>query len=125
MALMDHLGSWQGRFISQARRAALANFVIIATLIHTLASTSMSRTYTEKLNKISRHFIWNSMPNSRNIHLVNWDSVTRPKQHGGLGVKDFTLLHIALQCKRALGLLNQNHSIWAHVVQAKYGIRDP
>ena len=35
----------------------------------------------------------------KKYHLVRWETITKPKEKGGLGVKDLRKMNISLLCK--------------------------
>ena len=41
----------------------------------------------DKMDKISRNFLWGSSDSRRKMHWVGWDKVTKPKVEGGLGIQ--------------------------------------
>ncbi|XP_049368433.1 uncharacterized protein LOC125833335 [Solanum verrucosum] len=43
------------------------------------------------LDKIRRDFLWEGNSKDHKFHPVKWAKVTRPKQFGGLGIKDLAL----------------------------------
>jgi hypothetical protein len=50
-----------------------------------------------------RRFLWQGgKTNSKRFHLVNWSIVRAPKAHGGLGIKDPTLMNLVMG-KRSFG----------------------
>lgn len=83
----------------------------------------------KEIDHANRNFLWGSPPEKRKIHLVNWDIVTRPKDHCGLGIHKTRAQNLALIAKLNWKLLTANPSLWAHVLKAKYlsknAIRNP
>ena len=51
---------------------------------------------------------------------MNWDTVTRLKDHGGLGIHESRMRNLALLAKLDWRLLTENSSPWAHVLNTKY-----
>ena len=39
------------------------------------------------LESIQRNFMWSRLDNSKKYHLVAWESICKPKKHGGLGIR--------------------------------------
>lgn len=59
------------------------------------------------------------------MHLINWETVQLPRQHGGLGIKNLHTVSTSLNAKRVLTLLNRDNCLWAKMVLAKYGMPHP
>lgn len=66
-------------------------------------------------------FIWEKENSKKGLHLINWDSVIKPKNQGGLHIKDLSLMWHALNEKRIFDSLNKTSNIWIKIQQAKYG----
>jgi hypothetical protein len=43
----------------------------------------------EKMTKIIRKFFWGGNSEKKKYYLVKWDLVCKPRQKGGLGIKEF------------------------------------
>ncbi|RZB45614.1 Callose synthase 3 isoform B [Glycine soja] len=77
----------------------------------------------EQLNfdKSNRRFLWGAGLDQNKIAWIRWDTVTSPKENGGLDIKDITNFNIALLGKWRWGLMQNKGELWARVVQSKYG----
>ena len=52
--------------------------------------------------------------------MLNWNTVTTPKQHGGLGIRDPRLTNLAIGAKLWWGLVIKPKEWWAQVIRRKY-----
>jgi hypothetical protein len=52
---------------------------------------------------------------------MKWEEVCKPKNLGGLGVRDIRAVNISLLTKWRWRLLFEDHSIWKQVIRCKYG----
>ena len=57
----------------------------------------------------------------RKISWVDWNSVCRSKEVGGLGVRRIREFNIALLGKWCWRLLEDRDSLWFRVLEARYG----
>lgn len=76
-----------------------------------------SRVYQE-IDCVKRNFLWGSIPEKQKMHLVNWDTVILPKDHGGLGIHETKPQNLTLIAKLNWRLLSKNSSPWAQVLKA-------
>jgi len=53
----------------------------------------------EKIDKVRKRFFWQGGGTKRKYHLVKWKIITKPKEKGGLGVKDLKKMNVSLLCK--------------------------
>lgn len=51
---------------------------------------------------------------------MNWDTITWPKDYGGLGIHETRPQNLALIAKLNWNLLSEEPSPWVHVLKAKY-----
>lgn len=65
------------------------------------------------IDKIQKKFIWGSTNTTKNIHLVNWKTVTNDKSNGGLGIhaaKEKNLVNFANLTWRLIHNTNNSRS---------------
>ncbi|CAN0830454.1 Putative ribonuclease H protein At1g65750 [Linum grandiflorum] len=72
------------------------------------------------MDKKIRSFVWGSTQEQRKIHLISWDSICRPKDQGGLGLRSARELNKAYILKVAWGLMKRPEELWARVLISKY-----
>lgn len=71
------------------------------------------------IDRTIRDFIWKGN-NSKGLNLVNWDTVTKPKQFGGLGVRQARDSNTALLGKLVWAIQTQPNKLWVQLMQQKY-----
>lgn len=81
------LSGWRGRFVSLAGRITLTKSVLSSIPIHMMTTIALPQSTLEKLDQMSRTFLWGSSPEKKKQHLIAWDKVCLPKADGGLGIR--------------------------------------
>ncbi|XP_057432142.1 uncharacterized protein LOC130724891 [Lotus japonicus] len=71
-------------------------------------------------NSIMREFLWGGGGEVRKIAWVSWTSICKPKEVGGLGIKDLSIFNKSLLGKWRWRYLNEPDSFWCRVIKAKY-----
>jgi hypothetical protein len=66
--------------------------------------------------KIQREFLRCGLEKKRKISWVNWETVTKPKCDGGLGVRDVRRVNLSLLAKWRWRFLNTDQSCWKLVL---------
>jgi hypothetical protein len=70
-------------------------------------------------------FFWEGVGNKRKYHMVDWATICKPKEVGGLGILNTKLMNIALMLKWIWKLYQNAEGLWADLIRAKYlGDRD-
>ena len=105
-----------------AGRITLAQSVIQAIPIFSMQTTRIPHGILDKIDRISRRFIWGSKNGSRKLSLINWKMICSPKAEGCLGFKNLTNMNNALLMKIGWNMLTSTHSHWIRVLRSKYGL---
>ena len=72
------------------------------------------------VDKIIRDFLWGLMEEKRRMHMVNWNTVTLPKDLGGLGLHSMKDRNLAILAKLCWRLASDQRAPWAQMLAAKY-----
>lgn len=77
-------------------RTVLAKATLSGIPIHIMSYIKVLEGVSKILDKNTQDFIWGSTPEKKKIYLLNWDTVTLPKELGGLGIHKTTIKNKAL-----------------------------
>lgn len=72
------------------------------------------------LNKLNRNFLWGSTYDQRRLHLVKWETVTKPKKQEGLNLREAHTANKVHLTKLGRNPLAGDESVWATVIRGKY-----
>ena len=68
--------------------------------------------------RIQREFLWGG---GRKINWVRWSLVCKPKEEGGLGVRDVRVVNLSLLAKWKWRLIQGRNALWKEVLVERYG----
>ncbi|GKV14797.1 hypothetical protein SLEP1_g25615 [Rubroshorea leprosula] len=118
------LAGWKSRFLSLAGRVTLTSSVLAAIPNYYMQTMLLPASVHTELDQISRNFIWGSEDNQKKIHLVGWQSVTQPKDLGGLGLKSSKEANVAAMSKLNWRLYTEKDKLWCNIFRSKYNLSD-
>jgi hypothetical protein len=115
------LAGWKAKQLSLAGRITLAKSVIQATPIYPMMSTPLPKSCLQEIEKVQRAFIWGDNEDGRKAHMISWDTITKPKECGGLGLRKLQSMNEAYLMKMGWSLMNGEDTLWGSVLIGKYG----
>lgn len=94
--------------------------MVIAIPTYVTQTVWLPRKTTQLINRAARNFVWSSRSSDRGWHLVNWDTITKERKDGGLGVREAATANTAVLGKSIWSLLHNPNKLWVQVVSHKY-----
>lgn len=88
------LQGWKNRYLSLAGRRILAQSVLSTIPYYNMQTTYLLAGLCDDIERRIRKFLWGS-----NIHLINWETVTKDKMEGGLGICRLKEMNVAFLAK--------------------------
>ncbi|XP_072057552.1 uncharacterized mitochondrial protein AtMg00310-like [Arachis hypogaea] len=106
--------------VSNAGRNVLLKAVGEAVPIYTLSCFRLPDTLINKIHRILTQYWWGQKRTERRMVWIGWDTMSRPKKEGGLGLKDLRAQNLALLGKQYWRIATQPNSILARTLKGKY-----
>jgi hypothetical protein len=103
-----YLSGWRSLLLSPGGRLILLNSVLDALPAYAMGAMELPAGLLDALDKLRCSFLWAPTDRASGAKcLVAWDLVCRPKEAGGVGVRDLRIQNKCLQMK----LLHRLHSV--------------
>lgn len=109
----------QGVSMTLGGRNILINSSLTSIPIYYMSMYLIPKTNIARMDKIRKRFFWQGGSLKKKYHLVKWCKICKPKEKGGLGIKDLRKLNISLLAKWWWKLENEN-GLWQDLVKQKY-----
>lgn len=116
------LATWKGKLLSFAGRLTLVKSVLMSIPAYVMRTCILPRATCTELDKLCRRFLWNDREDKNRIHLVAWDSICKPVEYGGLGLRKARDNNLVAMGKLAWRLIHEVGKPWVELVSRKYGI---
>ncbi|OMO53937.1 reverse transcriptase [Corchorus capsularis] len=84
--VLKKLANWKGKVLSYAGRRTLIQSSLSSIPVYTMQTALLLVSVCEKLDQVSRNFLWGGDVENSHNHLVNWDRVCRPKVRSRKGL---------------------------------------
>ncbi|XP_008232247.1 PREDICTED: uncharacterized protein LOC103331404 isoform X1 [Prunus mume] len=75
-----------------------------------------------KVEQLMRNFLWEGAEEGKNVHLVNWERVSRIREAGELGIGSLRERNEALRAKWLWRFPIVTNATWDKVIKSKYGL---
>jgi hypothetical protein len=116
----NKLSGWKSSHLSFAGRVTLSKSVIQAIPVYSMMTTLIPKSCLLEIQKLQRGFIWGDEDHKRKLHSVRWSTLTNPKEHGGLAIRDMGRMNLACIMKLGWSIKMQEENLWCQVLRGKY-----
>ncbi|XP_031099806.1 uncharacterized protein LOC116004005 [Ipomoea triloba] len=121
--IKGRMEGWKTRTLSLAGRITLAKSVLNSIPTYAMQTAVLPAGVCAEIEKCTRRFIWegNMSEGTQNkLSLVNWDTVTKPKVAGGLGIFKVHEMNMAFMAKLGWRLQKERDTLWVRTLTTKY-----
>lgn len=120
--IMKRLENWSFRTLNLVARVVLLKSTIQAIPIYPLSVMEAPKGICNKLIEIYRKFLWGGPKQQKKWAFCSWDSLTKPKEKGGLGQRDPSVLNQVLAAKLRWRWMQGGKDLWKEIWTTKYNM---
>ncbi|KAK1407239.1 hypothetical protein QVD17_38853 [Tagetes erecta] len=110
------LSNWKAKTLSMGGRVTLIKSVLESLPIYYFSLYRAPSGVIDSLERIRRSFLWGGKEDRHGIPWVAWETVTLPKDKGGLGITSLKYSNMAMLAKWWWRFKNEKHSLWWNVI---------
>jgi hypothetical protein len=110
---------WKMIYLSVGARLLLIKHVLSSLPVHLLSVLPMPKQIFGKINRLFSTFFWVSSEGRPKRKWVSWESVCRPLDEGGVGIRNIMDVYSSLQSKFSWKFLSED-TLWSRFFKAKY-----
>jgi len=123
--IKDHvwqkINSWSGKCLSKPGHEVMIKYVLQAIPSYVMRIFQLHPTLIKPIEKVMNSFWWgHGRATQRGIHWMNWEKLSSPKIHGGMGFKDLSAFNLAMLGKQGWKFITEPDSLVALIFKAQY-----
>ncbi|KAF3952487.1 hypothetical protein CMV_021962 [Castanea mollissima] len=112
--------AWQSKLLSQEGRITLIKSILSPLTYYQIQTNIIPRSITSSIDKSIRNFLWGDTPTQWHVHLINWETLTRSKVFGNLGIRDSKTTNDAFLMNQEWRLWRNPHTLLANFLSQKH-----
>jgi len=97
--MSKRLDPWRGKHLSSGGKLVLTNSCLSSLPIFMMGFYSLPKGVHKWMDSLRGKFFWQGAKEEFKYHMASWDSVSRPKDQGGLGIINTKLMNECLLVK--------------------------
>lgn len=114
------LAGWKTKHLSLAGRITLAKSTMSSMAYYSMQTAKIPRSLCDELDKKTRRFIWGGTEEKNQFHLLSWETLQKPRDQGGIGIRSSRQANAAFLTKLGWRVLTEPNSLWSRVLRSKY-----
>lgn len=91
--IRGRLSSWNSSHLSLGGKIVLLKSVLYSLPVYYFSFFKAPEGVISDIERLFKRFLWGGGEESRKIHWVAWAKICREKSEGGLGLRNFTIMH--------------------------------
>ncbi|KAK1698102.1 hypothetical protein QYE76_014799 [Lolium multiflorum] len=111
---------WQGIFLAAAGRLELTNSCLSSLPMFATRLYLLHESTHGAMNHSRARSFWEWVGDKRKYHMVEWATVCRPRDHGGMGILNTKYMNIALMLRWIWKLYQNEEGLREDLLRAKY-----
>jgi hypothetical protein len=111
---------WHRLFLASAGRLELTNSCLCSLPLLRMIIYMIFDVNHMCFDKVRSRLFWEGVGHSRKYNMVDWATVCRSKDFGGLGILNTRLMKIALMLNCVWNLYQNAECLWVDLLRAKY-----
>ncbi|XP_052627637.1 uncharacterized protein LOC128134199 [Lactuca sativa] len=104
--------NWKCKTLSFAGRLQLINSVLTSIHVYWASIFKIPIATINEIEKMCRSFLWANGEIVKGKAKVKWQDICKPKEYGGLGIKNLRRWNDALLAKHVWNVINNKNSLW-------------
>jgi ribonuclease HI len=110
---------WCNKWLSLGGRFILVNSVLQSLSVFWMSLEKIPSSILKLLRRLSFNFLWSGQNDIQRFHLCSWETLSRPIQAGGWGLKNLAIFNTALLANSFWRALTHDN-LWHRVIIDKY-----
>ncbi|KAI3804400.1 hypothetical protein L1987_25906 [Smallanthus sonchifolius] len=117
-SIENRLSTWKAATLSIGGRVTLLKSIFDALPVYYFSLYKAPKMIIKKIESLRKSFFWGGSMEKRKIHWFKWETVTAPKDKGGLGLGTLEDLNLSLLVKWWWRYKVEEERMWRRVIDA-------
>lgn len=114
------LSSWKSKFLTKAGRLCLISSTLNTVPNYYMQCLLLPESILKAINSCLAKFLWGKDHDKKGLHLINWGTISKPKEGGGLGIRCVRALNKAYILKMWWCMIHQEDNLAIKILKDKY-----
>jgi hypothetical protein len=118
--MRKRLDLWKGKHLSSGGKLILTNSCLTSLPMYTMGFFLLPKKVHEGMDSIRGRFFWQGAEEEFKYHVAKINTISRPKDQGGMGVINTKIMNECLLVKWIWKIVKGSNDTWYRLLRAKY-----